>query len=77
MNVAEKVTEIVAENLGYETKEVLGKSNLRDDLGADSLDVINVIMDVETAFDMQISDTEAEGVNTVDDLITVVQSKLS
>ena len=63
--IFEKVRDIIAEELGIETDEIKLESNLADDLGADSLDAIELIMAVEEEFDVQIADTEASNIKQV------------
>ena len=72
MAVFEKVQEIIAEELGEETDEVTMETTF-DDLDADSLDVFQVISEIEDEFDIQI-ETE-EGLNTVGDLVAYVEEK--
>ncbi|HGI4684265.1 TPA: acyl carrier protein [Streptococcus agalactiae] len=73
MAVFEKVQEIIVEELGKDAEEVTLNTTF-DDLDADSLDVFQVISEIEDAFDIQI-DTE-EGLNTVGDLVAYVEEKV-
>lgn len=73
MSVFEKVQEIIVEELGKEAEEVKIETTF-DDLDADSLDVFQVISEIEDAFDIQI-ETE-EGLNTVGDLVAYVEEKM-
>lgn len=73
MAVFEKIQGIIVEELGKEVDEVRLETTF-EDLDADSLDVFQVISEIEDAFDIQI-ETE-EGLNTVGDLVTYVESKL-
>lgn len=73
MSVFEKVQEIIVEELGKEVEEVKMETTF-DDLDADSLDVFQVISEIEDAFDIQI-ETE-EGLNTVGDLVAYVEEKM-
>ena len=63
-----KVVEIIANQLGVEKDAVTPKANVVDDLGADSLDVVELIMALEEAFDMEIPDDQAEKIRTVQDI---------
>ena len=75
-SVEERVKRIVIEQLGVEEAEVVPKARLAEDLGADSLDVVELIMALEEAFDIEIEDGEAEKLKTVGDLIQCVQAHL-
>ncbi len=76
-NIEEKVKEIIAEQLGIEVEQIKPESKFVDDLGADSLDVVELIMAFEEAFDIEIPDEDAEKIQTVKDVIDYIQSKLS
>ena len=65
MSVEEKVRSIVAKQLGLGEDEVNNESNFIDDLGADSLDTVELVMSLEEEFDIEISDDEAENILTV------------
>lgn len=71
--IFEKVKEIIAEELGVEADTVTLESHLADDLGADSLDAIELIMAVEEEFDVQIDDSEATSIQTVSDIVTYLE----
>ena len=71
--VAEKVKQIVSEQLGVEESEVTPSAAFTDDLGADSLDQVELVMALEEAFSMEISDEEAEKIRTVQDAINYVE----
>jgi acyl carrier protein len=72
--VEEKVQKIVAEKLSVEPSEVLPEASFVDDLGADSLDLVELIMAMEEAFDIEISDEEAEKLQTVQDAIEYIKA---
>ena len=74
MAVEEKVRKIVAEKLSVEQDEVVPEASFVDDLGADSLDLVELIMAMEEAFDIEISDEEAEKLQTVKDAIDYITS---
>ena len=65
MSVEEKVRGIVAKQLGLSEDEVTNESSFIDDLGADSLDTVELVMSLEEEFDIEISDDEAENILTV------------
>ena len=65
MSVADKVTNIIAEQLGVDTEEVTPESSFTDDLGADSLDIVELVMAFEEEFGLEIPDEEAEKISTV------------
>ncbi len=65
MAVAEKVKSIIAEQLGVKIEEVKPEASFIDDLGADSLDTVELIMALEEEFDMEIPDEQAEKIQTV------------
>ncbi len=73
MSVEEKVKKIVAEKLSVELDEVVPQASFVDDLGADSLDLVELIMAMEEEFDMEISDEEAEKLQTVKDAINYIE----
>lgn len=75
MNVEEKVREIIVEKLNCEPSEVVAEANFANDLGADSLDTVELIMEFEKEFDMQIPDNEAQTIKTVGDAISYIEAK--
>jgi acyl carrier protein len=70
--VEEKVKKVVAEKLSVEPEEVVPEASFVDDLGADSLDLVELIMAMEEAFDIEISDEEAEKLQTVKDAVDYI-----
>lgn len=74
--VFEKVKEILCEQLDVEEEKVSLDSSIVDDLGADSLDVVDLIMSVEEEFDLEIPDEDVEGMKTVGDMVKYVEAKL-
>jgi len=72
--VEEKVKKVVAEKLSVEPEEVVPEASFVDDLGADSLDLVELIMAMEEAFDIEISDEEAEKLQTVKDAVNYIKS---
>lgn len=72
-NLFDKVKEIVVEQLGVEEEEVSESSSFVDDLGADSLDLVELIMALEEEFDMEIPDEDAEKISTVGDAMKYIK----
>ena len=72
MPVEQRVREIVAEQLERDVNEVTITSSLIDDLGADSLDVVELVMKMEEEFGIEIPDEEAEKIKTVNDVIQYI-----
>lgn len=70
----DKVKEIIVEQLGVEADEVTMEASFIDDLGADSLDIVELIMALEEEFDMEIPDEEAEKISTVGDVVEYIKS---
>tara|TARA_B100001123_G_scaffold247022_1_gene275983 strand:- start:8004 stop:8243 length:240 start_codon:yes stop_codon:yes gene_type:complete len=74
-DVANKVKKMVADHLGVEESKVIEEANFIDDLGADSLDTVELVMAFEEEFGSEISDSEAEKILTVGDAIKFIESK--
>jgi acyl carrier protein len=72
MSVDERVKGIVAEQLGVSVDEISNDSSFIDDLGADSLDTVELVMSLEEEFDIEISDEEAENISTVQTAIDYI-----
>ncbi|HXP17984.1 MAG TPA: acyl carrier protein [Terriglobales bacterium] len=70
--MAEKVKQIISEQLGVDENEVNPKASFVDDLGADSLDQVELVMALEEAFEVEIPDEDAEKIRTVQDAIDYV-----
>ena len=75
MSVEEKVKEIIVDQLGVDEKQVNSDASFIDDLGADSLDTVELVMAFEEEFGSEISDSEAEKILTVGDAIKFIESK--
>ena len=71
--VAEKVKQIISEQLGVDESEVTPSASFVDDLGADSLDQVELVMALEEAYDLEISDADAEKILTVQAAIDYVE----
>jgi acyl carrier protein len=72
--IFEKVKEIVVEQLGVEEDEVTMEASFIDDLGADSLDIVELIMALEEEFELEIPDDDAEKVASVGDVVDYIKS---
>lgn len=73
MTVEEKVKAIIREQLSVSEEDVVSKASFVDDLGADSLDLVEMIMAMEEAFNISIADEDAEKIKTVQDAINYIQ----
>ena len=74
-DISGKVKSMVAEHLGVEDTKITEEANFIDDLGADSLDTVELVMAFEEEFGSEISDTDAEKILTVGDAIKFIESK--
>jgi len=72
--VFEKVKNIVAEQLGANADEITMESTFIEDLGADSLDVVELVMALEDEFDMEIDEDEAENISTIGDVVEYIKA---
>ena len=77
MSIEQQVKDIVAEQLGVSIDEVKNESSFQDDLGADSLDTVELVMALEEAFGCEIPDEDAEKITTVQAAIDYVNAKQS
>jgi len=77
MDVYSKVKEIIVDQLGIEEDDVAPDASFIDDLGADSLDIVELIMAFEEEFDIEIPDEDAEKITSVQEAIEYIESKLS
>ena len=76
-DVSSKVKKMVADHLGIDESKVMDEANFIDDLGADSLDTVELVMAFEEEFGSEISDSEAEKILTVGDAIKFIETKSS
>jgi len=76
-DIAEKVKKMVVDHLGVDEAKVTDEANFIDDLGADSLDTVELVMAFEEEFGSEISDSDAEKILTVGDAIKFIESKAS
>ncbi len=74
-SIEEKVKQIIVEQLGVDEGEVTPTASFVDDLGADSLDTVELVMALEEAFDVEIPDEDAENIRTVKDAIEYIEKK--
>tara|TARA_Y100001970_G_C14086034_1_gene777357 strand:- start:584 stop:823 length:240 start_codon:yes stop_codon:yes gene_type:complete len=74
-DISNKVKKMVADHLGVDESKVTEEANFIDDLGADSLDTVELVMSFEEEFGSEISDSEAEKILTVGDAIKFIESK--
>ena len=72
--IANRVKSIITDKLGVEESQVVPEASFTNDLGADSLDTVELIMELEKEFDLQIPDEEAEKIVTVGDAITFIEN---
>lgn len=72
--IAKKVTAIITDKLGVDEKEVVTTASFTNDLGADSLDTVELIMELEKEFNLSIPDAEAEKIATVGDAIAYIEA---
>jgi len=77
MELADQVRSLIAEQLGVDSAEMTPEANILDDLGADSLDVVELVMALEETFDIEISDDDAEGIRTIGDVESYVVKRLA
>ncbi len=75
MSLEERVKKIIAEKLSVDLEEVVPEASFVDDLGADSLDLVELIMSMEEEFDTEISDEDAEQLTTVKDAIDYINKQ--
>ncbi|MCU0412042.1 MAG: acyl carrier protein [Bacteroidetes bacterium] len=74
-DVSEKVKEIIIAKLGVDAAQITPAASFTNDLGADSLDTVELVMEFEKAFNIQIPDEDAEKISTVGDVINYLKAK--
>jgi acyl carrier protein len=74
-SIAERVKQIIVEQLGVDEAQVEDNASFVDDLGADSLDIVELVMAFEEAFELEIPDEDAENIATVKDAVTYIENK--
>ncbi len=72
--VFEKVRDILCEQLDVDEEKVTMEANITDDLGADSLDIVDLVMSLEEEFDVEVPDEEVENIKTVGDIVKFLES---
>lgn len=72
--VLEKVKAILAEQFDVEEEKITGETDLQEDLGADSLDVVDLLMSIEDEFEVEVPDEEIENIKTVGSLVSYIES---
>lgn len=71
--VFEKVKAILSEQFDVEEEKITGETNIADDLGADSLDVVDLLMSIEDEFEIEIPDEEVENIKTVGEMVKYIE----
>jgi acyl carrier protein len=74
-DISERIKSIIVDQLGVAMEDVTPQASFIEDLGADSLDIVELIMALEEEYNMEIPDEDAEKIQTVNDVITYVQAK--
>jgi len=75
--VEEKLKQMIAESFGIKPEDIKNESSFKDDLGADSLDLVELTMSIEEAFNIEIPDEDAEQLDTVGKVIAYIESKVN
>jgi acyl carrier protein len=75
-DLEQRVSNIIVEQLGATREEILPEASFIDDLGADSLDIVELVMAMEETFDIEIPDEDAEKIQTIGDAIAYVKERL-
>ncbi|ADU23616.1 MULTISPECIES: acyl carrier protein [Ruminococcus] len=73
--VFDKIREIIVEQLDVDEDKVTTDASITEDLGADSLDVVDLVMNIEESFDLEIPDEEVENIKTVGDIVKFIEAK--
>ncbi|MBP1536871.1 MAG: acyl carrier protein [Ruminococcus sp.] len=74
--VFDKIKSIIVDQLDADENEVTMEANIQDDLGADSLDVVDLVMSIEENFDIEIPDEDVENIKTVGDIVKYIEAKV-
>jgi len=73
MALEDRVSELIVDQLGVTNEEIVPEASFIDDLGADSLDIVELVMAMEETFDIEIPDDDAEKIQTIGDALTYVK----
>ena len=73
--IFDKLKELVVEQLGVEEDEVTMEATMQDDLGADSLDLVDLVMSVEEEFGVKVADEDLENIKTVGDIVNYIEER--
>ena len=73
--IFEKLKELVVDQLGVEEDEVTMEASMQDDLGADSLDLVDLVMSVEEEFGVKVADEDLESIKTVGDIVNYIEER--
>jgi acyl carrier protein len=76
MSLEIRVTDLIVEQLGVSPEEVVTAASFVDDLGADSLDIVELVMSMEESFDIEIPDDDAEKMQTIGDAVSYLKARL-
>ncbi len=76
MALEKRITDIIVEQLGISREEVVPEASFIDDLGADSLDIVELVMALEEEFDVEIPDDDAEKIQTIGEAVSYIKEKL-
>ena len=76
MSVLETITQIIVDQLGVDKSAVVPEAKFIDDIGADSLDIVELLMAVEDQFGIEVPDEDAEGMQTVGDIIRYIEERM-
>jgi len=76
MALEDRVTDLIAEQLGISKDEAVANASFIDDLGADSLDIVELVMTLEEEFDLEIPDEDAERIQTIGDAISYLKERV-
>ena len=76
-NISDRVTKIIVDKLGVDESEISSEASFTNDLGADSLDTVELIMELEKEFDISIPDEKAEAIATVGDAVSYIESAVA
>lgn len=73
--IFDKLKELVADQLGVEEDEVTMEATMQDDLGADSLDLVDLVMSVEEEFGVKVADEDLENIKTIGDIVNYIEER--